>query len=57
MPTLISIVPVDLDELLEDRTVATGALRCKARGIMKVAVHVILMLVVRVLGSENRWAN
>ena len=57
VPTFIPIVPIDLHELLEDRTVATGTLRCKARGIMEVAVHVIFMFVVRVLGSENRWAD
>jgi hypothetical protein len=57
MPALVAVVPVDLDELLEDRTRAAGALGREAGGIMVVAINVTLVLVIRVLRPEERVAE
>jgi hypothetical protein len=56
MPVLILSIPKYLHELLENGIVAAVTPLCKARRVMVVAVHVALMLVVAVLGSEDGWA-
>ena len=53
MPALIPHVTVDLDELLQDRTTAAGTFRGKTRRVMKMAVHITIVFVVRILWSEE----
>jgi hypothetical protein len=53
VPTFVAHVTIDLHELLENRTVAAGALGCEAGRIMKMTVYVPIMLIIRVLWSEQ----
>lgn len=53
MPTLIPHIAINLDELLQDGTIAAGTLRRKSCRIMEVTVDVTVMFVVRVLGSKE----
>ena len=53
MSTLVAHIPVDLDELLENRTIATCALGSEARRVVEVAVDLALVLIVRVVRSEH----
>ncbi len=53
MPCLFAHVPVDLDELLKDGRVASGAAVSEAGRVVEVAVYAILMLVIRVLWTEQ----
>lgn len=53
MPALVPHVPIDLDELLQDRTTATRAFRGETRRVMKMAVHITIVFVVRILRSEE----
>ena len=57
MPTFVTHVPVDLDELLEDGAVATYAFGSESRRIMKVTVNVAVVFVVGILGTEQGWAD
>ena len=57
VPTLVPVVPVDLDELLEDGARAAGALGRESGGVVEVAVDVSVVLVVRVLRAEERGAH
>ena len=57
MPTLISHIAIDLHELFQDSAVAACALRRVSRRVVEMAVDVSLMLVVRVLWTEQRWAH
>ena len=55
MPALVLHVPIDLDELFQDRTTATRTFCGKTRRVMKMAVHITIVFVVRILRSkENR---
>ena len=53
MPTFISHVPVDLHKLLENRTVAAGAFGCESRRVVKVAIDVAVVFIVRVLRTKK----
>lgn len=57
MPTLVSHIAVDLDELLQDGTVAPRAFRRKPGRIMIVAVDIRFVLVVRVLRTKQCRAH
>jgi hypothetical protein len=48
MPALLPLVPLDLDELLEDRGIASNALGCETSGVMIMTVNIVGVLVVRV---------
>jgi hypothetical protein len=52
MPVLISFWLVDFHELLEDGVLAATAPSCKLHGEMVVAVHVVVVFVVRVLWAK-----
>ena len=53
MPAFVLHVPVDLDELFENRAVTANTLSGETRRVVKVTVNVVIMLVVRVLRSEE----
>ena len=53
MPTLVAHIPVDLDELLENRAIATCALGSEARRVVVMTVDVAFVLVVRVLRTKE----
>lgn len=53
MPCLLAHVPVDLDELLKDGRVASGAAVSKAGRVVEVAVDAIFVLVIRILWAEQ----
>ncbi len=55
MPALITQVPINLHELLQNGSIAAGALGGKTRRVMVMAIHVIIVLVIRVLGAKQRW--
>ena len=55
MPVLILAVAEYLDELLQDRRVATVAPLCKLCRVVEMAIYLAFMFVVGVLGSEHRW--
>lgn len=57
MPAFFLEVAVDFDELLQDGTATSYAFRCKPRRVMEMAVHVAIMLVVRILRSKKRGAH
>lgn len=52
MPTLVFHIAIDLDELLQDSTVAPGTFCRKPGRIMVVAVDICFVLVVRVLRTK-----
>jgi len=54
MPVLVLTVPIDLDELLEDRCLASVASLGKPSRVMVMTVYFPLVLVVAVLSSKNR---
>ena len=53
VPCLLAHVPVDLDELFKDGRVASGAAVSKAGRVVEVAIDAILVLVIRVLWTEQ----
>lgn len=53
MPCLLAHISVDLDELFKDGRVASGATVSKAGRVVEVAVDAILVLVIRVLWTEQ----
>jgi hypothetical protein len=57
VPTLVSHIPINLDKLLENGGIATGTLGRKAGRVVKMAVHIAVMFIVRVLGTKERWAD
>ncbi len=57
MPTLVLHIAIDLHELLEDRAITPNALRREPSGIVKVAVNVAVVLIIRVLRTEESGAN
>ena len=57
MPALIPHIPVDLDELFQDGSRATGTFGGKSRRVVEMTVDVTIVLVVRVLWTEQRWAH
>ena len=52
---LILAVAEYLDELLQDRRVATVAPLCKLCRVVEMAIYLAFMFVVGVLGSEHCW--
>ena len=54
MPTFIPHIAVDLDELLQDGTVASRTFCCEAGGIVVVAVDIPFVLIIRILRAEYR---
>ena len=57
MPAFVSRIPVDLHELLQNGTIAPGALGGESCGVMVMTIHIAVMLIVGVLGSKERRAN
>ena len=57
MPALVSHVTIDFDELLEDSTVASCALRGVPSGVMEMAVDIPFVFVVGVLWTKKSWAH
>ena len=53
MPALVPHATIDLDELLQDRTTAASAFRGKTGGVVKMAVDITIVFVVRILRSEE----
>ena len=51
---LVSIVPIDLDKLFQNRCLASGALNRKECAVVEMAIHLTLVLVVTVLGTKRR---
>lgn len=49
---LVLAVAIDLDELFENRGLASVALLCELSGIVVVTVYTAIVLVIAVLGSE-----
>lgn len=54
---LILIVPVDLDELLENCCSATRASDGESRRIVEMTEDPPVMLVIAILRSEDSWTN
>lgn len=50
---LVDIVPIDLDELLQDSSLTTSALDCEACRVVEMAVYLTAVLVIRVLGTKD----
>lgn len=50
---LVLAVPENLHKLLQDRVLAAVASLCEFGGVMVVAVHVALVLVIAVLSPED----
>jgi hypothetical protein len=57
MPTLVSVIPVDLDKLLQYSTVAACALCCEAGRVVEMAVYIAVVLVVGILGAKQGSAE
>lgn len=57
MPALVTRVTIYLHELFENGATAPGAFRRKSSRIMEVAVNVAIVLVVRVLRTEEGRAK
>ena len=57
VPAFVSHIAVDLDKLLQDRTVAPGALCGKPSRVVVMAVHVAFVLVIRILRPKERGAH
>lgn len=53
MPALVPHITIDLDKLLQDRTTATRAFGGKTRRVMKMAIHITIVFVVRILGTKE----
>ena len=57
MPAFVAVVMVDLHKLLQDCTITSSTLHRKLRQVVKMAVHVILMLIVQILRAKDSWAD
>jgi hypothetical protein len=57
MPMLILTIAENLHELLQNRCMTPVASLSKLGGIVEMAINPALMLIIRVLGAKNRWAN
>lgn len=57
MPALVTRVTIYLHELFENGATTSGAFRRKSSRIMKVAVNIAIVFVIRVLGTEESWAK
>ena len=53
MPALVPHITIDLDELLQNGIFATRAFRGETRRVMKMAIHISMVFVVGILGSEE----
>lgn len=53
VPALISHVSVDLDELLQDRSAAPGALCRESCRVVVMAIDIPVVFVVRIMGTEK----
>lgn len=53
MPALVSHVAIDLNKLFQDRTTATRTFCGKTRRVMKMAIDIAIMFVVRILGAKE----
>ena len=53
MPTFILHISIDLHKLLQDSTIAPNTFGGKPSRVMEVAVHMVLVLIVRILLSEQ----
>jgi hypothetical protein len=54
MPTFISHVPVDFHKLLQDCAVTASTFGRKASRVVEMTIDIPIVLVIRVLGSEER---
>lgn len=57
VPMLVLIVAIDLDKLLEDRSVTSCAADSESGGIMEVAEDFAIVFVVTILRSKNSWTR
>ena len=57
MPTLVTVVAVDLHELLEYCAVAASALGGKTGRVVEVAVNVVFVFIIGVLRTKNGRAD
>jgi hypothetical protein len=57
MPTLISVIPFDLDKLLQNGIVAPWALCCEPGRVVEMTVYIAVMLIVGVLGAKKGSAK
>ena len=55
MPALITHVPIGLHELLQNGSLAAGALGGKTRRVMVMTVYILVVLVIRVFRAEQCW--
>jgi len=55
MPAFVTHVPIDLHELLQNCSITACAFCRKARRIMVMTVHVIIVFIIRVLRPEKCW--
>lgn len=53
MPAFVLPVSVNLHELLKNRSTTSNTFGGKPCGVMEMAIHVGIMLVVRVLGAKE----
>ena len=57
VPVLVSVVPIDLNKLLQDSSLTSGTLDRKKRAVMKMTVYLALVLIVTVFRAEGRRAH
>lgn len=57
MERAITLVAIDLDELLEDSRIAAHALGGKASRIVPVTKNSAVVLIVRILRAKESWTN
>jgi hypothetical protein len=54
---LVLTLPENLNELFQNRGVASVATLCELCRIVVVAIHTSIMLVITVLGTKDCWAH
>jgi hypothetical protein len=55
MPTLISLVPINLHELFQNGSLAANALGGKTRRVVVMTIWVFIVLIIRGVGAERCW--
>jgi hypothetical protein len=53
MPTLISLIPINLHELFQNGGLAANALGGKTRRVVVMTICVFIVLIIRVVGAEQ----
>ena len=57
MPVFIHTMAIDFNKLLQDSSFTSSTTNSKLDRIMIVAIDLVFMLIVRIVRTENSWAN